>query len=459
MNKDIKDSILSCIAPVVGAFTAWTLYEARRCKIKRLYYLSRDGYALYHAALAMAEGAVDLDIRYLSVSRYALRIPELALVGDSFPEWLFNSGIDVTMNKIMMRIGLGGDECLRMMKIIGFNSDPDRVMNRDELLRWKDITKKRWGKLIPLFEGEAQEQLDTVKAYLKQEGLYDDLKIAVVDSGWVGTTLKSLQNILGREDLEGFYFGLYGIPKDAVRRNYHAFYFAPDLGIARKAYFSNCLFEVLLSEPAGMTVGYEIQSSDKHGAVCYPGIPDHTEANKMEQYIIPVHSDTENPNSDKLKIIRTMITEYAMLYGQRLDECGVWKDETDSVAMNPKRIAAIDEIIRGDEYCERILKRFMYHPTVHEAEWFGSLKFCDDMTEESGLADVASPLTYEDIRNLRLTEKLLNISGIRRRTLHESAWIYASIVRCGRAVSRNLRAAARYRMMLYLRMSFRRHIG
>ena len=432
MNKDIKDSILSCIAPVVGAFTAWTLYEARRHKIGRLYYLSRDGYALYHAALAMSGGLNDPDIRYLSVSRYALRIPELAIDSDTFPEWLFNSGIDVTMNKIMMRIGLEREERLRMLKIIGFDGDPDGIMNRNELLKWKEITRKRWSRLVPLFKQRAQERLDIIKAYLKQEGLDDDLRIAVVDSGWIGTTLKSLQNILGREDLEGFYFGLYDIPKDAVNSsNYHAFYFAPDSGISRKTYFSNCLFEVMLSEPVGMTVGYEVQSSDS---------------------IVPVRLDTGNPNSDKLKIIRTMITEYAQLYGQRLDECGVWKDGPDSVPDNPKRIAAIEEIIHGDEYCERILKRFMYHPTAYEAEWFGTLKFSDDMTEESGLEDVASPLTYDDIRNLRLTEKLFNMAGIRRRTLHESSWIYASIVRCGRTVSYNLRAAARYRLMMYLRM-------
>ena len=64
------------LAPVLDGLVRWLLREAVRSGRRRLYFLARDGYAPYQAASRYcAQYAIPLDCRYLSCSRYALRIP------------------------------------------------------------------------------------------------------------------------------------------------------------------------------------------------------------------------------------------------------------------------------------------------------------------------------------------------------------------------------------------------
>ena len=101
---------------------------------------------------------------------------------------------------------------------------------------------------------------------------------------------------------------------------------------------------------------------------------------------------------------------------------------------------------------QHLLERLMRHPTPEEAELYGSLLFGDDVLDEGSLQPVAAALTYENIRELQLSRKVWHLAGLRRdHPIHESGWIYGSIVRCGRQVEQNLQAAERYQRLLYLR--------
>ncbi len=63
--------------------------------------------------------------------------------------------------------------------------------------------------------------------YLKQEGLLDSVRYAVVDSGWVGTIQKSIRTLLAQErpeiHIQGYYFGLYELPEERNGCTYKAF--------------------------------------------------------------------------------------------------------------------------------------------------------------------------------------------------------------------------------------------
>lgn len=43
---------------------------------------------------------------------------------------------------------------------------------------------------------------ETTIGYLRQEGLLDNVRYAIVDSGWVGTIQKSMQTLLAQEKPE-----------------------------------------------------------------------------------------------------------------------------------------------------------------------------------------------------------------------------------------------------------------
>ena len=94
-------------------------------------------------------------------------------------------------------------------------------------------------------------------------------------------------------------------------------------------------------------------------------------------------------------------------------------------------------------------------------EAFGNNLFSDDVRETS-LKRVAAKLTEEEIQNQRFLNRLLIMAGIKKGTIHESAWIEGSIVKCGMqeeesetAVRKNLRHACLYKYIVYGRKQIR----
>ena len=415
-------SCLHVWAPVVTAYVTWVLREAQKRGTKRLYFLSRDGYPLYRAAQTLLGEESPLELRYLRVSRYSLRLPELALKSDTCPDWLFLCGIDVTMRKILRRGGLTETELNEATWILGFDRSLDDILTRPEIRCWELRAQAAWPRLAPLFQKHGEQALLSARGYLCQEGLSDEISSALVDSGWMGSTQASINRLIPdrQKPLEGYYFGLYDLPAGADPSRYHTFYFRPGTDILRKADFCNCLFEAVLSEPAGMTMGYRsVHTTDP--AVRY----------------LPLLSDTIHYNDRKINRLLPQILTYASRYGE---------------ALRKEEMAGTDpEIDTGDRLCRHVLTRFMLHPTPGEAAWYGTLRFCDDMLEDASMQEVAAHLSYREIRNLEFTARLLDRLGLRHRIPHESGWIYGSIVRRGTDTKQSLEAARRYRRLLYLR--------
>ena len=96
-----------CWAPALVRYVAWVLEEAVRDGYKRLYFLARDAYPMYLVARKLTEKLnVPVEICYLRVSRYSLRIPEYHLLGEQCLDRIFLSGIDVSLYQILKRAGL-----------------------------------------------------------------------------------------------------------------------------------------------------------------------------------------------------------------------------------------------------------------------------------------------------------------------------------------------------------------
>ena len=100
-EKEIYERVL---APTLYEFVLWVLQEALPSGKKRLYFLARDGYQMYLAAQQLCKQYdLDIECRYLKVSRYAVRVPEYHLLGERCLERICVGGIDVTFEKIMQR--------------------------------------------------------------------------------------------------------------------------------------------------------------------------------------------------------------------------------------------------------------------------------------------------------------------------------------------------------------------
>lgn len=409
---DSEALYLHVMAPVMVSYVEWILREAVRSGKRRLYFLARDAWPMYQVACKLCKSReLQLECRYLKVSRYALRSAEYHLLGKECVDRICIGGIDVTPSKVLARAGLDEEETEEALSRLQLQEQRDRILTYQEVMALKGrISAEK--EILQAISRRAGEAYPAAIQYLEEEGLMEEIPYALVDSGWVGTLQQTMQRLLQTRrpglQLEGYYFGLYELPEGVDEAGYHGFYFDPLHGLRRKVHFSNCLFEAVFSSPDGMTMGYEKGTGS------------------------PIESLQKNANKDKLLRFDTLLNRFTDQYVEQL-QSGEGETFPDPAGL-----------------CERLLGPFMGSPEDWEAECFGSLRFCDDVLE-SGMQEVAARLNTEELRNQHFIRKALIMLGIKKGEIHESAWIEGSVVRNGEKVRRNLRHAAFYKYFVYLR--------
>ncbi len=423
-------------APLMTAFTVWVLREAEARGIKRLYFLSRDGYLPYRTAIRLVKSCkLDIECRYLYCSRYSLRVPMYSENVDEALSHVTRGGIDVTFRKILMRSGFRAEDIPKMQAAF-----PDLAL--DEVIPYSGL-KKVSARLAgssaykDLLKERSEEAWEPLCAYFRQEGLLEGIgtcdrskeksdrvsarygslgkseragtcdenaeKIGIVDSGWTGTTQKSIAEIRRRcginDPAEGFYFGLFEIPKGSDPERYHSFYFGPKTKLFNKVFFSNSLFEALVRADHGTVSGYrKVKTFGKDGEVRY----------SMEPILEPC----------RMNGIAEKLDQYICKYINEI---------TDREHPGARKIPAEFDGILTPELTGR-LKKFMWNPDPDEAEYFGSLPFSDDLLDETE-REVAPVFPGRYLKENHFVNRLLTSLGIRKGTVHESAWFEATCVR------------------------------
>ena len=394
--------------PAITEFAEWVLRQAERDGKQRLYFLARDAWPIYLMTKTICAGRRDKpECRYLSVSRYALRLPEYHLLKENCVDRICVGGIGVTLRRILRRGGLDDAAAIRTAEELGLADQIDRELLYHEIQALKmplQSSEFFFDEVMKHSEAAAPNAI----GYLEQEGLLDGISFAVVDSGWIGTQQETLERLLctRRENqaVDGYYFGLYETPLGVDWKKYHSFYFSPLRGLWRKVQFSNCLFETVCSAPEGMTLGYQ----------------------KRGQLYEPV-TGKPNPNAERISRYAYLASCFARIYS---------------------RLTADAVTYQQNPCCNVLLKALMSRPQKWEAEAFGNLTFSDDMLEQSA-KPVAVRMTDRDLRDLRVLRHLLLMLGVRKGKPQESAWIEGSIV-CANGKSELIHAAL-YKLLLYLR--------
>lgn len=460
-DMTVADEIyLSVFAPVALTFVEWVIRKAARSGKKRLYFLARDCYPMYVMALGLVEMRhIDMDIRLLSVSRYALRLPEYHLLGEGAIDRIVIGGIDVTLRKIFKRGGLNDDEGTEVARLLGMEAEQDKILNYGQVMELKE-SLRGCDVFLKYIYDYSYKAYPTAIGYMEQMGMLDDEAYALVDSGWTGTLQQTITNLIRVKKpdftVEGYYFGLYELPKGVNVNNYDSFYFSPRKGLRRKVQFSNCLFETVFSQDCGMTLGYCKKDILERGAESeevigneggeeiggeiggengYEKEEESKEVSVVEIYV-PQKNKAGNPNSRQLNRNLEILKEYTHIYGCITSE------------MSEKEIDRM--YVENTAACGWLLRDFMGKPKPEAVEIYGNNLFCDDVLEGS-LMTVARNMTERDIKNQRLIRKVAVLSGIKKEELHDSAWIEGSIVRSGHRVRSNLWHVRAYKYILYIR--------
>lgn len=404
---------LYTMAPALTEFVNWVLDEAVQSGKKRLYFLSRDGYPMYLTACKLAKlKGIEMECRYLHVSRYSMRVPSYHLDLENCLELICVGGIDVTLEKILRRAALSTEEAAAVIYFIGWQDKYHEILNYRQVLELKQILKSEKS-LLHYIEKRSREAYENAMGYLAQEGLLSKVPYALVDSGWVGTLQQSVESLVHSRAknirVEGYYFGLYELPRNVDITAYHAWYFSPERGLNRKAHFSNSLFEAICSAEEGMTKGYGWEDG---------------------RYI-PVLEPSGNPGGEQMRRSAEALNSYL----RHFEEAGVPIVRTGS----------------SNKIVQRLFYELMAKPTELEVAAYGNNLFSDDVVDRNW-KQVAAELTEKQIKDQRLLHKLWILAGRRRTEIHESAWIEGSIVRCGgRRIKSNLRHARLYKYFVYAR--------
>ena len=387
-------TLSACIAPIIYLYTDWVIHESLQKGIKRLYFLARDSYIFYHTAILICqEKHLEIECKYLYCSRIAWRIPSYHLFGQECIDFICIKSMDMTMATIMERSGLTIEKQKQVLQQIGFP-----IENINDILTQEDIVSLK-SKLsncnlfLDFVYQNSKICYHNTIGYLEQEGLLEDISMALVDTGWTGSMQKTLKKLLGtktsKNNIQGFYFGMYHLPLNCNKEDYHTFYFNKNTGFLRKLNFNNNLFEAICCAPTGMTIGYYKNSK-------YIPIFSHSENLNFNQFDISTHH----------KIILTFIKN--MLIGN--------KKQPNNLS-HSKRI----------QITKKLLQQLMVFPTVSEAEFYGSFLFSDN-TSETFTIQLAPTLLEHELQEIDFIPK------IKKRFLHKiidnkSFWIEGSITR------------------------------
>lgn len=436
--------------PVITEYVEWVLDEAIKSGKKRLYFLARDGFMMYLLAEKLVRARkLKLELKYLKVSRFAIRNAEYYFLGKDALDTLCVGGIDITFEKIMKRANLTEEEAFHVAKLAGRTESYKTPLNYRQLRKLKEDLS-RIGQLFIYIKEHSKSCYKTTAAYLRQEGLLELVSYAIVDSGWVGSLQLSLQRVLAHESsrdirLQGYYFGIYERPKGTDAEQYKAFYFS-EKQVCRKVRFSNCLFETVLSAPEGMTCGYGVMTDEimMNGNMSIKAIHDGTIPNEKilngmygrTPVYIALESDVKNPNAEAMERFSKLLLEYASAYIE--------------AASADNLIITHTSHAKSVRFVSSLLEPMMGNPTSHEAKAFGELLFCDDVLELN-LQPMAAEWDEEQLRENRFLNKLLIKLNLKSASLHESAWPEGSIARLGIKAEMNMRQERLYKSLMYIR--------
>lgn len=189
-----------------SSYVAWVLRTAREEGIQRLYFVSRDAQIYLRIAKLIAREG-DPECRYLLGSRQAWFLPAIDEVNPEALHWLLKPEWALrTPRAILAKLAIAPEEVSSELYAHGFEADSE--IAAEEVPRFWELIDA----IGPVILSTAERERETVVGYLRQEGMLDPGRWALVDLGWRLTAQSALRRILGLaghpEHVVGFYFAI-----------------------------------------------------------------------------------------------------------------------------------------------------------------------------------------------------------------------------------------------------------
>ncbi len=272
VRRDVASGVL---APLIVGYVLWILRRAKQLRLKRLYFLSRDGQLLHEVGRRLVPKMnMKCELRYLYASRAAWHLPAVTRIDGDTLTWIcsFFESPSFSIRSVLSRISIEPEEIETHLKSIGLTEQSwSRKLTPSECAAVQRLLRDG-SNLHKLILQEASKKRAVVLKYLKQEGLLDSIQWGLVDVGWFGNLQNSLVKLLGGEQINpivGLYFGLRGHSIDERFGKREAYFFDERFGVGLRSinkfrrYGLVRLFEAFLRADHGTVIGFR----DDDGAV------------------------------------------------------------------------------------------------------------------------------------------------------------------------------------------------
>ncbi len=207
------------LGPFIYGFCVWLHEYKIKFNLKRILFLSRDGYIIYSAYKKLFPKD---ECKYIYVSRRSLTVPlihkqkNLKEVFDLIPTNRFTQ-----IQIILDRLGIDYKQYESLIKDCGLKKDTS--FTKEEFLK-----DSRFLKLYSLLEKQIKEnsfnEYKSLESYIKQLNLQE--KEGIVDLGWNGTIQNSFEKIIKDLNLKTTMYSFYvGIKLN--RENTFGYIFSP----------------------------------------------------------------------------------------------------------------------------------------------------------------------------------------------------------------------------------------
>lgn len=404
-QASLRDIAASVLAPALTGFVIWLLRRAVREGLHRLYFISRDGQILMDIATQLqSRMQIDVECRYLYGSRQSWN----RAVAESMDQsWLWQDiGNQTTLQDLLKRAGVNPEAIRNWIKDLApFQIVPDRPLTSGEILRLRQVLNS------PVFQTRLQDisrqKKKVLMAYLRQEGLFDNVPKGCVDVGWIGTlheTLSILISETGSRPIHGLFFGLkdFDTPWQDLRSAY--------------------LFD------EGRDQGFKL-SGFNHGLIIL-----------MEVFCAADHGSVYDFSEDGDRIEAMLAQGWEKLvrqWGQGL----IRKTVREFISL----IDLSEDLVNSDADARPgtigALLTFWTAPSRHEAMAWGAFPWDAGQGTEPAITHLTVPYGLKDVFQLL-------VRGPKTLQKHNALWVEGSIMVSHQGIAKAVRVAFRVRRFL-----------
>ncbi|MBQ7351478.1 MAG: hypothetical protein IJW59_01230 [Clostridia bacterium] len=385
IDNTFDKTIIKYAAPSLILYTKWILEDAKKRNYDRLYFLMRDGKILMEIAkiISPALDCNNIEKTLVYCSRNSLR-QACYHINEEHLDLLFLFLPNRTLNDVLLR--LFSEKELQEFKELSNLSDEDfsKQLTRSELSTLQNQIVNN-PECMECINKKSKEVFECCIGYLEDCGFFEkDKKYALVDTGWNGTMLRSLQEIVKTKTdtkLNEYFYGMFSIPKDIDKENCHTFAFSPQKNKSNKINFNNNLFECFCGDYSGTTLSFV-----KEKGKCVPLLATPNTTNK-ETYL-------------RQQEIIIGFTEYL--------------------------VKNINISLLNNSYAPKLLKKISCHPSYDEAMALNIYKFNEDTTEYN-LTTLSIKATSKQFLTMGFIGKIFIKLKLMKRHYCPTYWFFGTL--------------------------------